>query len=933
VAIYDGPQALVFLRTLLDRGHDDVPFGTKALNEQFERHDPEGWLWKDGTHRPGLRNPTAYTQLENSHPDLKGILHQSPAEALGKGPAAAVANGAPYSEAQAAYVRSSIDVTMKGGVTSGVIYPLALCELARQFRLRNVGGASAGAIAASFAAAAEVGRATTPETEEAMATSDFQKATEYKQGRCRKGFVGLADMIAWLTQLDDLQAKEEFRTAQLFKPTDVAMRLFRLIATLMRRRYWALPILAASSFGARLRIVSVAFVFVLPMLLCLATLLAVGPTSINPFLVYLTAAGWLSAVSVAVFGFSVAAVLLICRTLARKRTAQQAKLTTAPRLLLSESEPPNRSSPLPYVVMFLVGATGAIAISLLTEAWHWLGFSRSALAWFLGALTVQAMVIASIGRLISRAKIHRFGLVGGSGQWVNTRRLGNVFNRLMGMPRVTVETNLTDWLDQCLSDLAGKNQDEAKPESVLRFGHLWDKNYTPPGDPEHAGKTSSEMAAAHADPDRRMVNLELMTTELVHRVPYRFPLKQNEPLYFRPSELETIFPKRVVDAMRAGTQADQSHNADIAGVEKPLPYCDVDTGVELTDLCRLPDPWDLPVVFVVRISMAFPGLFAAVRLYRKTADPLPRVRDDFGAPIIEKETGEPVKYPESGKWMQELWFSDGGITSNFPIHFFDGVLPRWPTVGINLGPHPRGFGHQDVYLPTDRQATNGVPTPLGPSMINFLSAVVDTARNWRDTAQTFMPASRGRIAWVRQRSYEGGNNLFMPRDRVAALALRGAVAGARLRRRFASEAQWQRHQWLRLRGGVKNLADVQTRVEQALREARYGRLAGGCSDGTAAMSETIKLLETAADPTPPGADPFASPSASAGLPIAAPLEAATGINQATESPFEWYEPKGTDFWLATQLLLATYDPIAVRNASLFENTPEPAAALRQVPSI
>ena len=46
---------------------------------------------------------------------------------------------------------------MKGGVTSGVIYPLALCELAREFRLRNVGGASAGAIAASFAAAAEVG--------------------------------------------------------------------------------------------------------------------------------------------------------------------------------------------------------------------------------------------------------------------------------------------------------------------------------------------------------------------------------------------------------------------------------------------------------------------------------------------------------------------------------------------------------------------------------------------------------------------------------------------------------------------------------------------------------------------------------------------------------------------------------------------------------
>lgn len=52
------------------------------------------------------------------------------------------------------------DIIMKGGITSGVIYPLAVCELARTYRLRSVGGASAGAIAAAAAAAAEVGRAT-----------------------------------------------------------------------------------------------------------------------------------------------------------------------------------------------------------------------------------------------------------------------------------------------------------------------------------------------------------------------------------------------------------------------------------------------------------------------------------------------------------------------------------------------------------------------------------------------------------------------------------------------------------------------------------------------------------------------------------------------------------------------------------------------------
>ncbi|MGN0064852.1 MAG: hypothetical protein ACI379_11470 [Nocardioides sp.] len=51
------------------------------------------------------------------------------------------------------------DLVMKGGVTSGIIYPSAVCELARTYRFRAVGGASAGAIAAAATAAAEYGRA------------------------------------------------------------------------------------------------------------------------------------------------------------------------------------------------------------------------------------------------------------------------------------------------------------------------------------------------------------------------------------------------------------------------------------------------------------------------------------------------------------------------------------------------------------------------------------------------------------------------------------------------------------------------------------------------------------------------------------------------------------------------------------------------------
>src|SRR5580658_3108667 len=50
------------------------------------------------------------------------------------------------------------DVVMKGGITSGVVYPKALSKIGASYRFRGVGGASAGAIGAAIGAAAEFGR-------------------------------------------------------------------------------------------------------------------------------------------------------------------------------------------------------------------------------------------------------------------------------------------------------------------------------------------------------------------------------------------------------------------------------------------------------------------------------------------------------------------------------------------------------------------------------------------------------------------------------------------------------------------------------------------------------------------------------------------------------------------------------------------------------
>ena len=49
------------------------------------------------------------------------------------------------------------DLVMKGGITSGIVYPNAVLALAQQYRFKSIGGTSAGAIAAAVAAAAAYG--------------------------------------------------------------------------------------------------------------------------------------------------------------------------------------------------------------------------------------------------------------------------------------------------------------------------------------------------------------------------------------------------------------------------------------------------------------------------------------------------------------------------------------------------------------------------------------------------------------------------------------------------------------------------------------------------------------------------------------------------------------------------------------------------------
>ena len=51
------------------------------------------------------------------------------------------------------------DLILKGGITSGVVYPKLILKCAEKYRFHSLGGTSAGAIAAGLAAAAEYNRA------------------------------------------------------------------------------------------------------------------------------------------------------------------------------------------------------------------------------------------------------------------------------------------------------------------------------------------------------------------------------------------------------------------------------------------------------------------------------------------------------------------------------------------------------------------------------------------------------------------------------------------------------------------------------------------------------------------------------------------------------------------------------------------------------
>lgn len=335
---------------------------------------------------------------------------------------------------------------------------------------------------------------------------------------------------------------------------------------------------------------------------------------------------------------------------------------------------------------------------------------------------------------------------------------------------------LTPWLHATLQSLSGL--DPARP---LRFGDLW-RGHAPPDD--------YVAASARAHPRERDIDLRLVTTALSHGRPYSFPL-DGEDLHFDLDEMRALFPPAIVDALVADSPGR------------------VDAGV-LAGKWRLPAMEDLPVLVPVRISLAFPLLLSSVPLWRLRTEPDPKLHGGW------RHVAERVR------------FSDGGICSNFPIHYFDALVPSRPTFGINLVdadflPPDAGDPRDYVWMPDHNGS--GVTTlqvDAEGGVFAFLGSIATTMQGWSDSMQLAIPGYRDRIVAVRLARDEGGLNLRMAPDLIRRLAVRGEAAADLLLAHYARAEPpagvvtgWRNHRWVRYRVAMRVLGEALDGVRNA----------------------------------------------------------------------------------------------------------------------
>ncbi len=322
--------------------------------------------------------------------------------------------------------------------------------------------------------------------------------------------------------------------------------------------------------------------------------------------------------------------------------------------------------------------------------------------------------------------------------------------------------------------------------------------------------SGSKAPLTFADLERMAIRLRMVTTNVSCEQPITLPFPyapseerrrtflasvSTRPLAFRRADFERLFPMDVVKWM--------------------VDFSETLTTRTSRRRSRLPDGFhwlplgnDLPVLVAVRLSLSFPVLLTAIRLYG--------IRNG----VYPRETGEQLREDD----LEANWFSDGGVTNNLPIQFFDTWVPTRPTFAINLTGRPQ-VGRESSSEPIDHvwRVTTGVyvPPPVTAlsSVFGLLAGIASTAQSSHDELQRGVPGYRERVVHVYLTQPEGGLNLDMDRDLILGMQDKGGLAG-----KCALEfGQTQpEHRWLRMLAVLGHLDIQGWRLVRALDELRTG---------------------------------------------------------------------------------------------------------------
>lgn len=645
--------------------------------------------------------------------------------------------------------RPPCDLVMKGGITSGVVYPQLIAELAAKYRFKNIGGTSAGAIAAAGCAAAEHGR---------------------QSGLRPDAFDELMRLPGELSRRDTPGGHSTL--FHLFQPAAAVRRHFAVLVSMLNQE----PLAAAGRAliamvlqfnGFALLGVLLAFVLFTPVVL------VAGPALTNA-----------QAMGLAL------AILLLWWLWAAFGLRRLDRLQRAPLW-----------APLIWWGVGLL-VTGAVlrAVGRVDDGVR--------LWWAVLAAGITAPL--TIGLVLALAGL-RFGSTLVAGMHAN--RYGLCSGLTVGDAKTTPQA-LTEFLTAYFDRLSGREQlnrerpGDARP---LLFGDLWD-----------AVDDDGLFDSGHAG--ERRVNLEVMTSAVSQQMCYAIPFRDGQTLYYDPDEWRALFPETVMRWIDSASARETARDRERGERVETVVF---GTDANARALARLPRNANLPVVVAVRMSLSFPALLSAVPLYAVDRS---RVFNQRGGGDVQPLTATRV------------WFSDGGIASNMPLHFFDSPLPRHPTFAVNLkAEHPDHPIQRDrpaeqqsgrVYLPDSNQGGRFRYWPAPPDdkplpgLIAFASSIVDTMQNWRDEILFPYPGYRDRIVQVSQLKDEGGLNLDMPDRNIANLSAAGRAAATRLIERFyapPSETSegWRNHRQIRLRAFLGVIERLTEDLEASLAVGRW----------------------------------------------------------------------------------------------------------------